>query len=292
MWISCHIYYERPVESFLINAINPIIDELIRNEIITNFFFIRYYDRGYHIRLRLKHGVEEKDFEIKNYLTNYLTDYINTFPSKRDSVEINHLPNNHFFFTEYEPEIERYGGAEAIIIAENQFQFSSSVIFKIIKETSEWTYQEAIIKAIYLNLAFCYSIIAETKETISFLKYNFDNWLINVYNSNSTHNRKEVITNYESQYEIRKNNLNPTIKALWLALNENAIFEEEWMNTWVSEMQKTSYQLNLVIKNRKPLYSIFDSYLHMTNNRLGILNRDESYISYLIYRSLEDIHGF
>ncbi|MFP5247245.1 MAG: lantibiotic dehydratase C-terminal domain-containing protein, partial [Thermoanaerobaculia bacterium] len=35
-----------------------------------------------------------------------------------------------------------------------------------------------------------------------------------------------------------------------------------------------------------PALPILVSYLHMTNNRLGVANRDEAYLAYLIARSL------
>ncbi|MGB5931124.1 MAG: lantibiotic dehydratase C-terminal domain-containing protein, partial [Cyclobacteriaceae bacterium] len=34
-------------------------------------------------------------------------------------------------------------------------------------------------------------------------------------------------------------------------------------------------------------WRIYDSYVHMTNNRLGIQNRDEAYLAYLIKKCLD-----
>ena len=36
-------------------------------------------------------------------------------------------------------------------------------------------------------------------------------------------------------------------------------------------------------------WAIYDSYIHMTNNRLGILNRDEGYLGYLIKEGLAEM---
>ena len=32
----------------------------------------------------------------------------------------------------------------------------------------------------------------------------------------------------------------------------------------------------------------YADYLHLTNNRLGVLNRDEGYLAYLMMRSMEN----
>jgi hypothetical protein len=41
-----------------------------------------------------------------------------------------------------------------------------------------------------------------------------------------------------------------------------------------------------ISEEQQQLWPIFESYVHMTNNRLGILNRDESYLGYLMQQSL------
>jgi hypothetical protein len=33
---------------------------------------------------------------------------------------------------------------------------------------------------------------------------------------------------------------------------------------------------------KQQLWAIYDSYIHMLNNRLGIMNRDEGYLGFLI----------
>lgn len=292
MWISCHIYYEKPIEKLLTEAILPCIEELIVSKKIRNSFFIRYYEKGYHIRLRL-HFVESIHLEyIKNYVTKELKTYINHYPSKRtDEYSTDLFPNNSFYFTEYEKEINRYGGTKAIVIAEKQFALSSLVVLNILKSTNQWTYQDVITKAIYLNMTFCYSLFGEVESTILFLKFNFKNWLEKVSNFETGDSDVALISMFETDYQNRKNSLVPSLKLLWLALTSGVEFEEAWMNQWALGMAKIREQIYKVHRNNSPLFSIFDSYLHMTNNRLGLMNRDESYISYLVYRSLEEIDG-
>ena len=88
---------------------------------------------------------------------------------------------------------------------------------------------------------------------------------------------------------------------------EGQEFEQEWLNSWVKGMRGIHEDLvaeqeagRLVIpswhnaKERKvPLtaeeerWTIYDSYIHMINNRLGILNRDEGYLGYLVKESFK-----
>ena len=57
-WLSVHLFYNEPWEEFLQKAVEPYVNTAIQTGIATQYFFIRYWERGPHIRLRLKGDVE------------------------------------------------------------------------------------------------------------------------------------------------------------------------------------------------------------------------------------------
>src|SRR5690242_11628145 len=59
-WISMHIFYASNPNPLLTEAVAPLIDELKQQRLIQHYFFIRYWQEGPHIRLRLlpTEGVE------------------------------------------------------------------------------------------------------------------------------------------------------------------------------------------------------------------------------------------
>ena len=96
---------------------------------------------------------------------------------------------------------------------------------------------------------------------------------------------------------------------MWEGLQAGAEFEQEWMTVWLSDMRFIKSQLDLAfmdskltfpahfdldpnrstpIENQK-MWSILNSYVHMINNRLGILNQDEAYLGCIIAQSLDAI---
>jgi hypothetical protein len=99
-------------------------------------------------------------------------------------------------------------------------------------------------------------------------------------------------------------------KTLWDGLQEGAEFEEESLNDWVRDMRLIYGQLNSAFedgrieipvsfringkndlqKEKQKLWFIYSSYVHMTNNRLGILNQDEAYAAFLISKCLSAIN--
>jgi len=48
-------YFGGPVflESFLLDGITPCIKKLIKTKLVDKWFFIRYFEGGYHLRIRL-----------------------------------------------------------------------------------------------------------------------------------------------------------------------------------------------------------------------------------------------
>jgi len=101
----------------------------------------------------------------------------------------------------------------------------------------------------------------------------------------------------------------PFFETVWQALNEGQEFEQEWLNHWVINMKEVGNQLKVIQKENKltppawyvkkmtkdfslkqqERWSIYDSYVHMINNRLGIKNRDEAYLGYLIIESIKEL---
>lgn len=53
------------------------------------------------------------------------------------------------------------------------------------------------------------------------------------------------------------------------------------------ERHMANRNLTSIGKDRYERWLIYDSYVHMTNNRSGVLNRDEGYLGYLMAKSVE-----
>jgi hypothetical protein len=79
-------------------------------------------------------------------------------------------------------------------------------------------------------------------------------------------------------------------------LAEELVLEDTLINDWSERIREIAKKFksnqNLLVSSTPSFYnsknfniskwSILDSYIHMTNNRLGILPRDELYIYYIL----------
>ena len=286
MWVSCHIYYQQPIESVLIKIVKPLLDEFTDSALVSLFFFVRYADQYNHIRLRVKAASVEQVPVLKNDINLYL-EKNNIFQFTLNLSE--RSDTAYFKFIDYEPEIQRYGGEKALIIAESQFELSSKTVLEILNISPIWSFQRSFITALYLNMAFTFVLYTNPKECIQFWNYNFKTWLH--MGISDTCETEILLTNHYSNYfEINKKSICPIIEAVWNSLVEEVTFDEEWMNKWINGMKGIRKALEKVEINPMLLNSVYDSYLHMTYNRLGIQNKDESLISFLIYNTLIDMY--
>jgi thiopeptide-type bacteriocin biosynthesis protein len=106
VWVSAHLFYAEPWEQMLAASVKPFVEKLVEEKLIDQFFFIRYWEHGPHIRLRLKTDVS-REVGVRTRLFPHCNRYFEEAPS--DMRETNRkkdtdYPNNSVQFIDYEPE--------------------------------------------------------------------------------------------------------------------------------------------------------------------------------------------
>lgn len=318
-WISAYMFYEEPLDNFLVQAVKPIVEELKKRNLIKQYFFIRYWEKGTHIRLRvyLKHKKEKQ--KTQAIIVRCFYNYVNHYPSTRNAplfitsleAEAKWYPNNFITFIKYEPELERYGGIYTIEFAERYFEASSEIVFKILTQYKE---PDKLKIAIQLHLIFLHSFGMTLIDINSLFKNIFYSWLPLSYTTDNfeigrDQKEKNTIQAFEKLYNSQKNALISFHEMILKQLKKNTKFEDSWLNTWSKQNKKLYSKLNVIASNgnyfvpewlkldltssvpqqKQKLFYLYKSLIHMTNNRLGISYREESYLGYLIYKSTESI---
>ncbi len=323
-WLASYLYYAEPWEKFLVEAVKPFVEQILKQGLAEHYFFIRYWEKGPHIRLRFKGDSNVLEHKVKPLLSKHFKNYFKDYPSTREEPnwpddipeDSKWYPNNSVQFMEYEPETERYGGKQGILIAEKQFQASSKAILAITKESLDsWDYSRALGAAIQLHLGFGYALGMELDEVNGLFKRFFDNWLSRAYyffekdisKEELAKRKEETLVAFSKNFEEQKESLLPFFETVWQALQKGQEFEQEWLNNWVIDMTEVGKDLKVIQKNKKltpptwymqktsgdfsleqqERWAVYDSYIHMVNNRLGIKNRDEAYLGYLIIESVK-----
>jgi len=299
IWRSYHLFRAEPWEEFLGAGVRPLVDELagdgLSDGLIQGFFFIRYWERGPHIRLRLK-TAHRKDVDRRVHA--HFADYFARIPSRRtNSGADDWLPNDTVQEIAYEPETVRYGGPARLPIAERQFEASSRAVFGVIGEGRDWSYDRALGAAIQLHLMFAHAFgfelealkrfFAETADQLMSWENPMVQW---------RDDPKTVLPHFAEAFSRQREALVRAHAVVWSGLAEGGEFDQEWANRWVRDMREIAARLTATRGAGEPLVNfteraVLRSLIHMTNNRLGVRNRDEAYLAYVMKRALEEIDG-
>jgi len=312
IWLSFHIFYWDYPVPLLTESIYPVIKELKRQNKILGFFFIRYNENGPHIRLRVKVTELEKEY-VSKFIVDNISQYLQSKPSKTNLklVPSDYLPNNSIQLINYIPEYQRYGGEEGIKIAEYLFESSSEAVLQLLETQPAISYDGLIGYAVKMHIIFGYGLGLQKKQMQSFFNRNFDHTFFFIDRWKSQKPEVDVSKSaYQDKFSkifgSKADILVPFIANFLIALSRKMPLDDAALGKWLYDVKAVKKMLvnadsrgELIFPAKfegrsKPMYKrfiyLYNSYLHMTNNRIGINTVDEPYLSFLIFKSMEAIN--
>ncbi|MGV7002171.1 thiopeptide-type bacteriocin biosynthesis protein [Priestia megaterium] len=266
---------------------------------------MRYWDGGPHIRVRL-HCHEEKEKEISVLFETHVKEFLIKYPSNA-SLDINMVhkkieqfsvlegvrKNNEFYKENsivqipYIPEYERYGGEYGIKIAEHHFWKSSEQVVVLLNKITTKT--ERLRVSLELILSYLKATNLPIEEVKIFLENYFSIWKRYLGG-----NPDVIERHFLEKYKLQREKLDYIVMNSLFNQNYNSkILDRKWgshLSNLISSLHKGWEEdlvtinpdiLELINLNDKTTFFI-TSYIHMTNNRLGITPHEEAYLSYII----------
>jgi Lantibiotic biosynthesis dehydratase C-term len=325
-WLSVHLYYNEPWEVFLTKSVHPFVETLLQTGIIQQYFYIRYWERGPHIRLRLYGEQATLEKVLKPSLLEHFNNYFEWHPSQRVEPKLptntkesyRWLPNNSVQWIDYTPELLRYCGKLGLEVSEQQFFTSSQVALSSIKRVgaNDWDKNSAMGVAIKLHLSLAHIVGMNLEQAALFFKQVFHHWLPEAFRYHRNRlttqqfeaQSESMLQTFEQSFQAQRETLVSYHAALWEALENDADFEENELHEWLAANRIMHEKLDdyfdsgkltprpseLLLRTAMELdpkthlfWTLYSDYIHLTNNRLGILNNEEGFLAYLSMRSLE-----
>ncbi|WP_349584917.1 lantibiotic dehydratase C-terminal domain-containing protein [Leuconostoc citreum] len=265
-WISFHIFiWEEDVYDELISD----IARSFYDNNINNFFFIRYWEGGPHLRIRVWGDSEEFEHEVYLFLFNCVskiirehpymgevkidknTFYEETFTDGIEFKDYDKLPwysNFSIALIPYIRELERYGGIEYIGYSEQAFTYSSKLAVNIINQTQNTTSKSLVFYFVVLNLV--QFLFRSNDRMLGFCEFSEKAWMT------------LIPVNLEFEFQFRKViNGTPFASDSIVAIDGFKDFEYILLGIKNSLNDENKYVLAM---------SIIYSQLHMLANRLGV----------------------
>ncbi|RKN32221.1 lantibiotic dehydratase C-terminal domain-containing protein [Micromonospora musae] len=153
-WVSAHAFYQGDQDHLLVEAVDPLVTELMSGGRAAGWFYLRYWDGGPHVRLRLlpADGVdpdeirEATDKQLDGYFRDHPSDPVMTADSYAETAAMlaaweqvapgftSLQPNDSVAYVPYRREHHRYGHGAAIEAVERHFVQSSALAMRLLRQ--------------------------------------------------------------------------------------------------------------------------------------------------------------
>jgi len=322
-WLSSHIFYNNDPHPLLAGCVLPLVELLKEHRLIDRYFFIRYWEGGPHVRLRLAPAPGVTDDEIKKVAEPHLTAFLRRRPSLFDhrtrtmgpmyarlyeveygkpkllekygpDGEIPYYPNNSFCYVDYEPEWARYGGEVGMDLAERHFEVSSDIVLAYLHDTNTHVRPVRLGQGFQIVLHFCLVLLRDHARIRRFLDTYVEFWEKNYFSQGVG-----LLNKAERSYDRIARQVQKGIREIVACHQGGGVgrtpLERRWIehaqslrNDIVAAVAANTLQLPAEAVGNEVEY-LLTSYTHMTANRLGISIADEVYLAYLIRQGLESL---
>lgn len=298
-WINYYIYYQNDFTILLKNGISPLIKLLSKLQLLEEYFFLRYWKGGPHLRLRLR-ASESSINKLTELTESYLEKYLQKYPSETSinpkiyenasrifsslenerCIDLNLVENNKLIRAEYEPEKHKYGGEIGVKIAERIFIESSKIIMDIIDKptfTTKSRYTSGIsmmfiaVKAFELGLS----------EMVEFFNHYYTYW-------------KKILSKDYCEFEIEKiaDAQKNVLSSIFEKVNNGDIYKIkaflQWYNILANErlnllksLPEIKEQISYDMAKETTIKYLLSQFIHTHNNRLGLFATEEAILGYL-----------
>lgn len=275
-WLYCKIYASpETIQQILTENINVLTEKLFKQNIVDKWFFIRYVDSGYHLRLRyhLKDASQFKDI----------------------ITELNSIINQSLFdglifkviYDAYKPEIDRFGGTmQSQIICETFFSNESFLALRLFSllEKENASLEEKVLYALkYVSFIFDNSI-DDLQLKIKCIESYFEGYAREFNLSNNIELKFRL-----NDFNIR--NTNRIDELLYLHAEYTEILSSEIQDLLTSCFKIQSAvisKLRELSNNDRESYKVEDiigSLVHLFCNRFFVNNpRENELLIYYCYR--------
>jgi thiopeptide-type bacteriocin biosynthesis protein len=290
--------------------VEPFVRRAQREGWIDGHFFIRYSELGPHLRLRLHGDGETLEGTVWPALQEHVRavqpDVSFQAPEPPEQPQMRPFPEwtseggtgriTHAARIEYEPETDRYGGPAGVRLAEKFFEVSSDAAYALLKKTGAER-SSRLGKGLLATAVLVHTFAKDRLHGREFAHQYGINYLRAMIRDDEA--RGAWLGAFGSGYEQQAATLVEYVEEVWSRLDEGESLSEA-LDAFAEGTRRVREEFRALLEAgelargpempletwEQAVASIVSSYIHMMNNRLGVTIQEESYLAYLIARTL------
>jgi thiopeptide-type bacteriocin biosynthesis protein len=306
VWRALYVHRYGSQDEFLVDSVAPLVNSLSASGALHGFFFLRYWQGGHHIRLRLQVAEEESEKlvdESAAKLGTYLAEFPGTTSLDRSDfneaqvtmaalehadTETIHPPDT-IRRGLYLPEHDKYGGTRGVAIAEELFESSSSLAIATLRKAPGEPRKRLGAGFLAMVRGLCATGRSPADAARFFAHYCllwspyiFDEFL-QTWPELLRARRKPVRRHAAQALADAEAISDPFTTAMRKAWTEVRTHADAVLPA------VTVAGLNAPRERREEV--LLASYLHTHNNRLGLIPQQESFLGYLGHHVMSELAG-
>ncbi len=296
-WLSAHLYYHDDSDELLRQCVRPLVGELTAAGLIDGFCFVRYWQGGRHVRLRVllteRRGEEQVAERIDahagrffaacpSHATVGLEDYLRTagWLSRHEfgrQVTIEPLqPDNSLRYSPYVPEYRRLGGPAGVAAVEPHFVASSGIALDLLAATPSRGQHTG--RALAMMLLAGAVLIPDRRSLARFFRACYRGWASRLTGGAEPDELRQ-------RYDRQRDQLGDLVRQL---LGEAARPGDDHRDDIITRWLACNTALRDRLWPEAVTAPLLWQCLHKHNNRLGISLAEEVYLLFLLHRTLAE----
>lgn len=251
------------VDGFITGTLRPRMSALRRRGAVDEWFFVRHTDEGTHVRVRFRGAGPEA----------VAADLARWAGTPGSGGRIRPVP--------YEPEVARYGGAEAVKVAERVFCRSSQVALDALDVLGAGGAPgRRVSAALGLTLATAIARGLDPWRTVA--------WLRRRMVSVRSHPDGPVLAPLAA---LRVDAQGPAVARRWRSVEAAVAVGHAHLGAWASEVRAADAELADLGAGPERRSEIWAAQLHMLHNRLGLWPQQEYALNAMLVLALRSPDG-
>jgi thiopeptide-type bacteriocin biosynthesis protein len=293
VWLSAHLHFDGALygadaDAVILDVVAPFFAWCRDEGLADRYFFVRYGSGGAHIRVRVRGAPDV----VARTIRPALAARVKATGTGADA-RVSHLR-----WIDYEPEVERYGGPDALLVAEDIFHASSDTAIALLAPVRGASRSGRLGKGLLAMLTLLHVFIGERASAAALAKYYAEGYL-RIIASTDDAARTPWRQAFDFGYHRQAGVLAAYVDEAWRQLCEGdelpgALAEYKVALTARRDALRALCDRRRLATPTGPvrdwpdcLSRILPNYMHMMNNRLGLAVAEESYLGHLTHRVLD-----
>lgn len=307
-WLSAYVDCDCPtihsaeMDAVLLDFVAPFVRDCEQNGWVERYFFVRYSDRGPHIRLRLSgENGTLRDLVGPALIASFESRAEHTVlapasSERRGSVVVGRRGAvTGLRWVSYVAESDRYGGPHALAVGERLFHASATVALRLIA-TFDDRRSTRLGKALLSMLVLMEAFLDGRAECASFGQHYAESYLRNL--TPNAQAQGWWLERFGEGYARQQGDISDHIRLAFRRLKSGEGLSEV-LDEYREAIRERRGELEALFHggliSRKGIAlatwrgcvgHLLPSYVHMMNNRLGLSIAEESYLAHVIHRAL------